>query len=188
MQIEAEKKWLRMSQLGRQVNGAFINLRDGTNPFPSAIVPWGSLAMWYLGVPIVCGAAMVFVQDGDYTIAIEKLEDMEFIQSISNHTSSPKIMKSHSNPQQMLNEINADHNHLYYSCAVFNYPHDDTVEKDFLQIYLFSKSFTHIPLEDISLPSNNIAYTATTKQFDIYKYIYYPLKQMLIESFVKTAN
>lgn len=48
------------------------------------------------------------MQDDDYTIAIEKLENMGFIQSISNHTSSPKIMKSHSNPQQMLNEINAD--------------------------------------------------------------------------------
>ncbi|KAG5297592.1 hypothetical protein I7I48_06750 [Histoplasma ohiense] len=86
---------------------------------------------------------MVFVQDDDYTIAIEKLEDMGFNQSISNHTSSPKIMKSHSNSQQMLNEINADHNYLYYSCAVFNYPQEDTVEKD-LQIYLFSNSFTHI--------------------------------------------
>lgn len=131
---------------------------------------------------------MGFAQDGDYTIAIEKLENMGFIQNISNHTSSPKIMKSHSNPQQMLNEINADHNHLYYSCAVFNYPQDDTVEKDSLQIYLFSNSFIHIPLDDISLSSINIAYTATTKQFDIHKYIYYPLKQMLIEGFVKTAN
>ncbi|QSS63106.1 hypothetical protein I7I51_00163 [Histoplasma capsulatum] len=142
--------------------------------------------MWYLGVPIACGATMVVVQDEDYTVAIEQFENAGFTRSIPNHTPPLEVMQDHSNPQQMLEEINADYKHLDCSCAVFDYPQDDPAEKG-LQMYLFSNSFAHIPLEDILHSSNNIAYPATTKQFDIYKNLCYPLEQALIESFVKTV-
>ncbi|OAX80722.1 hypothetical protein ACJ72_04943 [Emergomyces africanus] len=142
--------------------------------------------MWYLGVPIVCGATMVVVQDDDYMAAIEKLENAGFTRSIPNRTPPLEVMEDHPNPQQMLEEINAGYKRLDCSCAVFDYPRGDPAEKDF-QMYLFPNSFTHIPLGDILHPVNNLAYAATTKQFDIYNNLYYPLEQALVESFVKTA-
>lgn len=129
---------------------------------------------------------MVVVQDEDYTVAIEKFENAGFTRSIPNRTPPPEVMENHSNPQQMLEEINAGYKRLDYSCAVFDYPQGDPAEKG-LQMYLFPNSFAHIPLEDILHSSNNIAYPATTKQFDIYKNLCYPLERALVESFVKAV-
>jgi hypothetical protein len=86
----------------------------------------------------------------------------------------------------MLEEINAGYKRLDQSCAVFDYPQGDPTEKG-MQLYLFPNSFAHLSLEDIPRPSNEIGYTATTKQFDIYGNIHYPLEWALVESFVKAA-
>ncbi|QSS50882.1 hypothetical protein I7I53_06061 [Histoplasma capsulatum var. duboisii H88] len=129
---------------------------------------------------------MVVVQDEDYTVAIEKFENAGFTRSIPNRTPPLEVMEDHSNPQRMLEEINAGYKRLDCSCAVFDYPQGDPAEKG-LQMYLFPNSFTHIPLEDNLHSSNNIAYPATTEQFDIYKSLCYPLERALVESFVKAV-
>ncbi|KKZ65626.1 hypothetical protein EMCG_08533 [[Emmonsia] crescens] len=170
----------------RQTEPDRLSMRLSTIIQPLTVTPWGTLAMWYLGVPIGVGAPMVVVQDNDYTAAIEKLVNAGFTQSVPNRTPPPEIMEEHPNPQQMLEEINAPYKRLDRSCAVFDYPHGDPAEKS-LQVYLFPNSFTHLSLEDISRPSNKIGYTATTEQFDIYNNLHYPLEQALVESFVKTA-
>ncbi|EER43831.1 conserved hypothetical protein [Histoplasma capsulatum H143] len=139
--------------------------------------------------PAVVGrltATMVVVQDEDYTVAIEKFENAGFTRSIPNRTPPLEVMEDHSNPQRMLEEINAGYKRLDCSCAVFDYPQGDPAEKG-LQMYLFPNSFTHIPLEDNLHSSNNIAYPATTEQFDIYKSLCYPLERALVESFVKAV-
>ncbi|OJD17309.1 hypothetical protein AJ78_02597 [Emergomyces pasteurianus Ep9510] len=170
----------------RQTEPDRLSTRLSTILQPLTVIPWGSLAMWYLGVPIVCGATMVVVQDDDYTVAIEKLENAGFARSIPNRTPPLEVMEGHPNPQQMLEEINAGYKHFDCSCAVFDYPQDDPAEKG-LQVYLFPNAFTHIPLGEISYPPNNITYAATTKQFDTYKNLRYPLEQALVESFVIAA-
>ncbi|QSS65087.1 hypothetical protein I7I51_05928, partial [Histoplasma capsulatum] len=129
---------------------------------------------------------MVVVQDDDYTVAIEKLENAGFTRTIPNRTPPLEVMEGHPNPQQMLEEINAGYKRLDCSCAVFDYPQDDPAEKS-LQVYLFPNSFTHIPLGEISYPPNNITYAVTTNQFNIYKNLRYPLEQALVESFVMAA-
>lgn len=129
---------------------------------------------------------MVVVQDNDYTAAIEKLESAGFARSVPNRAPPPEIMEDHPNPQQMLEEINAGYKRLDRSCAVFDYPNGDPAGNG-LQVYLFPNSFTHLPLGDIPRPSTEIPCTATTKQFEIYGNLHYPLEQALVESFVKAA-
>jgi hypothetical protein len=129
---------------------------------------------------------MVVVQDDDYTTAVEKLKNAGFILSVPNRTPPPEIMENHPNPQQMLEEINAGYKRLDRSCTVFDYPHGDPTEKG-LQLYLFPNSFAHFSLEGPLRPSNEIRHTATTKQFDVYGNLHYPLERTLVESFVKAA-
>jgi hypothetical protein len=124
------------------------------------------------------------VQDNDYTAAIEKLKSAGFVQTMPNRTPAPEIIERHPNPQQMLEQINAGYKRLDRSCAVFDYPSGYSAGKD-MQLYLFPNSFTHFSLQDISDSSNEIKSTEITKQFDIYGNLYYPLKQALVESFVK---
>jgi len=50
---------------------------------------------------------MVVVQDNDYTAAIEKIKSAGFAPSVPNRA-PPEIMEDHPNPQQLMEEINAD--------------------------------------------------------------------------------
>ncbi|KAM5430970.1 hypothetical protein McanMca71_006609 [Microsporum canis] len=143
-----------------------IRLRDTLQPL--TVVPWGSLAMWYLGVPIGVGAPMIAVQDDDYANAIKKLEDAGFRRSVPNRNPPPEIMEVHPNPQQMLDEINAGYKRLDQSCTVFDYPHGDPAEKG-MQLYLFPDSFAHIfQQEHIAPPSVEMGDTASTERFNVY--------------------
>lgn len=126
------------------------------------------------------------MQDNDYTAATEKLESAGFARSSPNRAPPPEVMEDHPNPQQMLEEINAGYQRLDRSYAVFDYPRGDPAEKG-LQVYLFPNSFTHLSLEDIPRPSTEIRDPATTKQFDTYGNLHYPLEQALVESFIKAA-
>ncbi|KAB8257984.1 hypothetical protein BDV32DRAFT_139962 [Aspergillus pseudonomiae] len=149
---------------------------------PLTVIPWGGLAMCYLGVPIAIGASMVVVQDNDYTAAIEKLEGAGFNRNVPNRTPAPEIMENHPNPQQMMEEINAGYQRLDQSCAVFDYPQGDP-EKG-LQLYLFPNSFAHIFRDEIPRFSVEIR---DTERFETYGNLHYPLEQALVESFVKAA-
>ncbi|CAG8889947.1 unnamed protein product [Penicillium egyptiacum] len=151
-----------------------MKLRETLQPL--TVIPWGALAMWYLGVAIGVGAPMIVVQDDDYRAAIERLERAGFNRTVPNRAPPPEIMEDHPNPQQMLEEINAGYTGLDRSCAVFDYPHGDP-GKD-MQLYLFPNSFAHLFQEDIPHPST---------EMETYGNLHYPLEQALVESFVKAA-
>ncbi|KAJ6180133.1 hypothetical protein N7519_010594 [Penicillium mononematosum] len=151
-----------------------IKLRNALQPL--TVIPWGPLAMCYLGVPIGVGAFMIVVQDDDYTAAIERLERAGFDRTVPNRAPAPEIMEDHPNPQQMLDEINDGYKRLDRSCAVFSYPHGDP-EKD-MQLYLFPNYFAHVFQEDIPHPP---------AEMNTYGNLHYPLEQTLVESFVKAA-
>ncbi|RAL02676.1 uncharacterized protein BO80DRAFT_492362 [Aspergillus ibericus CBS 121593] len=141
---------------------------------PLPMIPWGALAMCYLGVPIVVGASMIIVQDTDYPTAITKLESAGFIRTVPNRVPPPEIMADHPNPQQVLEEINAGYKCLDRSCAVFDYPCGRPEEEN-MQVYLFPDSFAHG-----FLPSNGIEDAA---RYAIYDNIHYPLEPTLRRSF-----
>ncbi|OQE07835.1 hypothetical protein PENVUL_c012G07424 [Penicillium vulpinum] len=145
----------------RQTEPDRLSMRLRKTLQPLTVIPWGALAMWYLGVPIAVGAPMVVVRDDDYTDAIERLESAGFDRSVPNRAPPPEIIEGYPNPQQVLEEINAGYKRLDRSCAVFNYPQGDPAEKG-LQVYLIPNSFA-------------------------YGSLYYPLEQALVESFVKAA-
>ncbi|KAB8067023.1 hypothetical protein BDV29DRAFT_115815 [Aspergillus leporis] len=170
----------------RQTEPDVLSVRLSKTLRPLSVIPWGALAMWYLGVPIAVGAPMIVVQDDDYTPAIERLESAGFNRSVPNRAPPPEIIETHPNPQQMLEEINAGYKRLDRSGAVFDYPHGDPAEKD-LQVYVFPNSFAHLFQEDIPGPSTEIRDTAPTKRFKTYGNLHYPLEQTLVESFVKAA-
>ncbi|KAM5432791.1 hypothetical protein MferCBS31731_007317 [Microsporum ferrugineum] len=151
-----------------------IRLRDTLQPL--TVVPWGSLAMWYLGVPIGVGV-----------IARRRLRKPGFRRSVPNRSPPPEIIEVHPNPQQMLDEINAGYKRLDQSCTVFDYPHGDPAGKG-MQLYLFPDSFAHIfQQEHIAPPSVEMGDTASTERFNVYGNLHYPLGQALVESFVKSA-
>ncbi|KAL4784316.1 hypothetical protein BJX76DRAFT_357164 [Aspergillus varians] len=150
---------------------------------PRTVIPWGALAMWYLGVPIAVGAPMVVVQDDDYTDAIQRLESAGFNRSVPNRAPPLEIMEDHPNPQQVLEERNAGYQRLDQSCAVFDYPQGDPAEKA-LQVYVVPNSFAHLFQEDIPRPSTGLGDTAPTMRFESYGNLYYPLEKALVESFV----
>ncbi|KAL4942563.1 hypothetical protein BDV06DRAFT_162002 [Aspergillus oleicola] len=170
----------------RQTEPDRLSMRLGKTLQPLTVIPWGALAMWYLGVPIAVGAPMIVVQDDDYADAIEKLESAGFGRSIPKRSPPPEIMEDHPNPQQVLEEINAGYKRLDWSCAVFDYPQGDPAEKA-LQVYIIRNSFAHVFQEDIPRSSTNMGDTAPTTRFQSYGSLYYPLEQALVESFVKAA-
>ncbi|EEH43478.2 uncharacterized protein PADG_08403 [Paracoccidioides brasiliensis Pb18] len=163
----------------RQTEPERFSLRLSTILQPLPVISWGTLAMWYLGVPIGLGTAMIVVQDNDHTAAIEKLKNAGFIPSIPERSPPDEIIKNLPNPQEVLDGINAGYKRLDQSCAIFNYPPGGVGEKG-MQVYLFPNSFAHLSLEDAP-------HTETTKQYNIYGNLHYPLEQALVESFVKAA-
>ncbi|KAJ5950287.1 uncharacterized protein N7479_008700 [Penicillium vulpinum] len=170
----------------RQTEPDRLSMRLRKTLQPLTVIPWGALAMWYLGVPIAVGAPMVVVRDDDYTDAIERLESAGFDRSVPNRAPPPEIIEGYPNPQQVLEEINAGYKRLDRSCAVFNYPQGDPAEKG-LQVYLIPNSFAYILQEDTPRSSTRIGDTVLTTRFQSYGSLYYPLEQALVESFVKAA-
>lgn len=130
---------------------------------------------------------MFVVHDNDYTAAIEKLNNANFVQTAPNRTPAPEIMERHPNPQQMVEEIKAGYTRLDRSCAVFNYPPGYAAGKE-MQLYLFPNSFTHFSFPNtVEESSSNNEGDATKKKFDTYGNLHYPLEEALVESFVKAA-
>ncbi|EFR04897.1 hypothetical protein MGYG_07899 [Nannizzia gypsea CBS 118893] len=146
----------------RQTQPDRFSMRLGTVLHPLTVIPWGPLALSYLGVPIGVGATMIVLQDHDYTSAIQKLENTGFTRSVLNRNLAPEIIEDHPTPQQMLEEINAGYKRVDRLCAVFDYPCGDPAEKG-LQRY------------------------SQNKQYDTYSNLHYPLEPILVESFVKAA-
>lgn len=112
---------------------------------------------------------MILVPDEDYTKAIEKLESAGFTRSVPDRAPPPEIVEDHSNPEQMLEAINAGFKRLDRSGQVFDYPLDDPVEG--VQMHLLPISFA----------------PATTKDFETYGNLQYPLERTLVESFVRAV-
>lgn len=127
---------------------------------------------------------MIVARDDDYSDAIERLESAGFHRSVPDRSPPPEIMESHPNPQQMLEEINAGYKRLDRFCDVFDYPHGDPAEKD-LQVYVIPDSFAHIFPEDWSHSTNKMR--DTTRGFEIYGNLQYPLEGALVESFDKAG-
>ncbi|WEW58584.1 hypothetical protein PRK78_004052 [Emydomyces testavorans] len=152
---------------------------------PLPVLLWGANAMGYLGVPIVLGANMLVVRDEDYQVAIHKFKNVGFIPAVPDRNPPPEIMESHPNPGQMVEEINAGYKRLDRSCAVFNCPDDFPEAK--LQVYLFPNSFAHLPRGETTIPPDRTDGLVITRQYDVYKNLYYPLEKALVESFVKAA-
>ncbi|PYI21388.1 hypothetical protein BO99DRAFT_454161 [Aspergillus violaceofuscus CBS 115571] len=163
-----------------------LSLRLSKTLQPFTVVPWGALAMWYLGVPIAVGAPIIVVQDNNYTAVIKRLESAGFKQSLPNRVPPSEIIENHPNPQQVLEEINAGYEHLDRSCAGFDYPNGEPTEKG-LQVYLFPNMFAHSFQDDSPRPLTEAKDGAPRKRFETYGNLCYPLEQTLLESFVKTA-
>jgi len=130
---------------------------------------------------------MIVVRGEDYAAAIQKLEDSGFISSTPNRCPPPEVMEYLPNPQLVLDEINEQYKNLDGSTRTFNYPTRYRESKE--QVVLIPNSFAHLPLETSVLASSEtmFGHTIATSRYDVYRNIFYPLEQVLVESFVKAA-
>ncbi|KAJ5109936.1 hypothetical protein N7532_002581 [Penicillium argentinense] len=179
-----------MFRLPKQSKPDRFSLRIAKILDPLAVIPWGGLAVGYLGVPIVVEYSPIskenwfVVQDDDLKSAIEKLTSAGFKPSSVDRSPSPEVMAQLSNPQKVLDEINAEWKRFDQSCAIFDYPQDDQTEKEQeLQVILLRASFARISTGDASGSSDKKA----MKRFETSGNIHYPLEPALVESFVKAA-
>lgn len=90
-------------------------------------------------------------------------------------------------PQAVLAEINAGYRSLDLSSTTFNYPSRFSLEGT--QLVLISNSFAHLPLRPIHSTSSATGPRPLlpTSHYNVYKNLFYPVEQALVESFVKAA-
>ncbi|EFW13732.1 hypothetical protein D8B26_002529 [Coccidioides posadasii str. Silveira] len=142
---------------------------------PLTVVSWGPAAIHHLGVPIVVATVMISVRDEDYQTAIQKLKDAGFIPCVPTRKPAPEILASFQDPSRVIEEMNAGFKRVDCSSTTFEYPEHHP--RAGLWICLFPNSFTHLLC----------CGTTPTKKYDIYDNLFYPLEELLVESFVKAA-
>ena len=123
---------------------------------------------------------MVVVHDGDYPTAIQKLKTAGFTPTLPNRAPAREILDDHPDPWLVVAEINAGYRRVDRHCAVFDYPEELEEGEEKFQVYLFPNSFAHVPVGCTTAAS-------TTRWFDVYGNVHYPLERALVESFVKAA-
>ncbi|KAJ5801552.1 uncharacterized protein N7518_003620 [Penicillium psychrosexuale] len=144
---------------------------------PLDIFPWGPLAMNYLGVPIVLGTAMIAVHDKDYQTACQKLQQSEFHKTVPDRRPAPELLARLPDPDKVMRKVNKKYERLDKSTTIFDYPANHHLAGG-LKLIVVPNSFANLPIQDA-------ASDVPTKKYEVYRNIFHPLEEALIESMAK---
>lgn len=130
---------------------------------------------------------MLAVRDEDYENATSKLVNAGFIPTIPDRRPAPEVMKSLSDPEATVRQVNEGYKRVDISTRIFNYS-DSRRADGKEQVILIPSSFANLP-SDSELDSINLSQSTenANARYDTHGNIFYPLEQELLESLVKAA-
>jgi hypothetical protein len=126
---------------------------------------------------------MIAVRDEDYQLACQKLKDSSFYEMTPNRSIPPEILAKLPDPDVATEEVQREYQRPDKSTVTFQYPINHHFARG-LTLTLAPNSFANLLIPDVISDAKQD--TVSTKGYDIYGNICYPLEEALVESFVKT--
>ncbi|KAL2021505.1 hypothetical protein VTK56DRAFT_7138 [Thermocarpiscus australiensis] len=137
-------------------------------------IAWGAIAMGYVGVGLVFSSYMLVIEDSDFEAAVESLRKAGFRDAPWSYGSMCDPRSFEDDKMRKLHRRMAiGHRNLDNNSTGFLFPVDMKVED--LRVGLLRSSYTHLSLS--SVPES---------RFSREENIYFPDKELLLESFAKT--